>query len=335
MILAQSHQLAVRHRDVMLAHMKELGLWLNAKESVLSPLQRTTFLGVVWDSTLMQARLSPARIESILSAVKSLRLGQSLTPFRMIKVTRNKPWNVEETVVPVPGSHAGSFVSSQNANNRCLSHELGSVPRGTLESRSVEGPAFSWHINRLEMLAVFLALKNFLADLRGHHVLVPEVVELIWREFGQAQMDLLASRETSYCPLWFSLTHPAPLGQEVRVQTWPMLRLYAFPPIALLPGVLEGVRRDRVLLLLIAPQWSGRVWFPDLISLLDGPPLELPIRRDLLSQAGDSIFHPHPELWKLWAWPLRGPSSYTQVSQPRLLRPFFTQELPPRGNFMP
>ncbi len=34
--------------------------------------------------------------------------------------------------------------------------------------------------------------------------------------------------------------------------TWPMLHLYAFPPIALLPGVLEGVRRDRVLLLLIA-----------------------------------------------------------------------------------
>ncbi len=30
----------------------------------------------------------------------------------------------------------------------------------------------SWHINCLEMLAVFLALKNFLADVRGHHVLV-------------------------------------------------------------------------------------------------------------------------------------------------------------------
>ncbi len=197
-------------------------------------------------------------------------------------------------MVPVPGSHAGSFVSSQNANNRCLSHGLGSDPRGTLESRSVEGPAFSWHINRLEMLAVFLSLKNFLADLRGHHVLVPEVVELIWREFGQAQMDLLASRETSYCPLWFSLTHPAPLGEDVRVQTWPMLRLYAFPPIALLPGVLEGVRRgrDRVLLLLIAPRWSGRVWFPDLISLLDGPPLELPIRRSICPKQGTRYFTP-------------------------------------------
>ncbi len=44
---------------------------------------------------------------------------------------------------------------------------------------------------------------------------------------------------------------------------------------------------------------------------------------------------PQPELWKLWAWPLRGPSSWTQVSQPRLLRPFYTPDLLPRGNFMP
>ena len=130
-------------------------------------------------------------------------------------------------------------------------------------------------------------------------------MEGVW----QAQVDLFASRETSHCPLWFSLTHPAPLGLDAMVQTWPRLRLYAFPPVALLPGVLERVRRDRVCLLLIAPHWPGRVWFPDLVSLLDGPPLELPVRRDLLSQAEGSIFHPRPELWNLWAWPLRGPSS--------------------------
>ncbi len=183
LILAQSHQLAVRHRDVVLAHMEKLGLRLNAKKSVLSPLQRTTFLGVIWDSTSMQARLSPARIESILSAVKRIRLGQSLTvrqfqrllglmaaasnvipvgllhmrplqwwlrtkgfsprgnPFRMIKVTRRCLGNVEETLVPVPGSHVGSFMSSQDANDRCFSHGLGSDLRGTLRSRSVEGPS--------------------------------------------------------------------------------------------------------------------------------------------------------------------------------------------------
>ncbi len=48
----------------------------------------------------------------------------------------------------------------------------------------------------------------------------------------------------------------------------------------------------------------GRVWFLDLISLLDGSPWEIPVRRDLLSQAG--IYHPRPKLWKLWVWPLRG-----------------------------
>ncbi|KAI2644245.1 Transposon Ty3-I Gag-Pol polyprotein [Labeo rohita] len=79
LILAASESLAARHRDVVLAHMKTLGLRLNAKKSVLSPSQRTTYLGVVWDSTTMQARLSPARIESILVAVKRVKEDRSLT----------------------------------------------------------------------------------------------------------------------------------------------------------------------------------------------------------------------------------------------------------------
>ncbi|KAL0159961.1 hypothetical protein M9458_043686, partial [Cirrhinus mrigala] len=79
LILAQSEQTAVQHRDVVPAHMKELGLRLNTKKSVLSPLQRTTYPGVVWDSTTMQARLSPARIESILTAVARVKEGRSLT----------------------------------------------------------------------------------------------------------------------------------------------------------------------------------------------------------------------------------------------------------------
>ncbi len=77
MILAQSEQMAVQNQDVVLAHMKELGLRLIAKKSVLSPLQRTNYLGVVWDSTTMQARLSPARIDSILTAVTRVREGMS------------------------------------------------------------------------------------------------------------------------------------------------------------------------------------------------------------------------------------------------------------------
>ncbi len=126
--------------------------------------------------------------------------------------------------------------------------------------------------------------------LPGEWMLHTEVVKPIWRVFGQAQVDLFATQETAQCPLWYSLLHPAPLGLDAMVQTGPRLRLYAFPPVALLPGVLERVRRDGVRLLLVAPFWPGRVWFSDLISLLDGSPWEIPVRRDLLSQAG--VFTP-------------------------------------------
>ncbi len=45
LILAQSQEMAVRQRDVVLGHIRSLGLRLNTKKMVLSPAQRTTFLG--------------------------------------------------------------------------------------------------------------------------------------------------------------------------------------------------------------------------------------------------------------------------------------------------
>ncbi len=75
--------------------------------------------------------------------------------------------NVEETLVPVPGSLVGSFMSLQDANDRCLSHGLGSDLRGMLKSGSVEEPS--------SLMAHQLSGDdgcNFLADLRGQHVLL-------------------------------------------------------------------------------------------------------------------------------------------------------------------
>ncbi len=423
LILTHSEQMAVRNRDVVLAQIKELGLRLNAKKSVLSPLQRTTYLGVVLDSTTMQARLSPARIELILTTVRRVREGLSLTvkqfqrllglmaavsnvipfgllymrplqwwlkskgfspranPFRMIKVTRRclraldmwrKPWFLSQG--PVLGAPCRRVMLTTDASLTGWGAVMSGHPARGLWS----GHHLTWHINCLEMLAMFRALKHFLPDLRNHNVLVrtdntavvsyknhqgdlrsrplyklahqilvwfqdkflslravyipghlnvgadilsrqgprpgewslhPEMVKQIWRVFGQAQVDLFATRQTSHCPLWYSLTHPAPLGLDAMVQTWPRLRLYAFPPIVLLPGVLERVGRDGVRLLLVAPFWPDRVCLSNLISLLDGSPWEIPVRRDLLSQAEGMILYPCPELCKLWAWPLRGRNS--------------------------
>lgn len=109
----------------------------------------------------------------------------------------------------------------------------------------------------------------------GEWSLHPEVVELLWMEFGQMEVDLFVSQETPHCLLWFSHTHLAPLGLDAIVQTWPRLRLYAFLPIALLSGVLERVCRDGVHLLLVAQFWPAQVWFLDHVS-----PLSSTLRRE-------------------------------------------------------
>ncbi|KAI2651171.1 Transposon Ty3-G Gag-Pol polyprotein [Labeo rohita] len=217
LILAASESLAVQHRDVVLAHMKALGLRLNAKKSVLSPSQRTPYLGVVWDSTTMQARLSPARIESILAAVKRVKEGRSLTvkqflqllglmaaasnvipfgllymrplqwwlktkgfsprgnPFRMIKVTRRglrtldmwrKPWFLNQG--PVLGAPCRRVSLATDASLT----GWGAVMSGRSARGLWSGRHLSWHINCLEILAVFRALKYFLPDLKDRHVLV-------------------------------------------------------------------------------------------------------------------------------------------------------------------
>jgi len=69
--------MAVLHLDVILSHIRKLGQRLNAKKSVLLPAQRTTFLDVVWDSTMIQ--LFPAHIALMLSAINGVKIGQLLS----------------------------------------------------------------------------------------------------------------------------------------------------------------------------------------------------------------------------------------------------------------
>ncbi len=80
--------------------------------------------------------------------------------------------HVKETVVPVRRPSVGGSLLSRNANDGSLPHGLGAVMSGRSAQGLWEGPHLMWHINCLEMLAVFLALKDFLPDLRDHHVLV-------------------------------------------------------------------------------------------------------------------------------------------------------------------
>ncbi len=127
-----------------------------------------------------------------------------------------------------------------------------------------------------------------------------QTISQIWDLFGKAEVDLFASQESSQCPLWFSLSFPTTLGIDAFTHPWPNVSLYAFPPIKLIPAVLCSVKVSSARLLLIAPFWPSQTWFLELTPLLYRSPWEIPIRRDLLSQLQGKIWHPQPELWKLW-----------------------------------
>ncbi len=141
----------------------------------------------------------------------------------------------------------------------------------------------------------------------GGRRLHTQLVNLVWQRFGRAKVDLFASSTTTYCPLWFSPSPLLSLGLDAFAQEWPRTSLSAFPPIRLLPVIILRVRLDQVKhLLLVAPWWPSQSWFLDLVSLSIEPPWEIPLRHDRLTQARDTIWHPRPDLWRLWVWPLSG-----------------------------
>ena len=121
-------------------------------------------------------------------------------------------------------------------------------------------------------------------------------VQKLWRIFGRAEVDLFASEENTHCPIFFSKS------DDALAQTWPSRALYAFPPVSLLPQVLQRIRETSHSVLLIAPRWEGQTWFPELTQLSQTAPWPIPVRADLLSQARGTIWHPHPERWALHAW---------------------------------
>ncbi len=140
----------------------------------------------------------------------------------------------------------------------------------------------------------------------GEWRLHPETIRLIWSRFGEAQVDLFASPESSHCQLYFSLIE-VPLGTDALAHSWPLaLRKYAFLPVSLLAQTLCKLREDEEQVLLVATHWPTRTWFPELISLATAPPWRIPLRKDLFSQGLGTIWHPRPDLWNLHVWLLDG-----------------------------
>ncbi len=249
-----------------------LGLRLNAKKSVLSPLHRTIYPdGVGFDHDAGTSVSCPDRVDAHCShesqrrpvthcqaVSKAAGSDNSCvqhdtfwpavyeTPTAVAQDQRIFPEgkppshdhghaamptclrHVEETLVLVSVPGAGSSLSPHNASDGRIPHWLGSghewppCPHGLWSGRHL-----TWHINCLQMLAMFRELIHFLTDLRDRHLLVCNRQQCgrlyISHQGGLRSSPLYKLMHNSY--VWgsqYGSRHPRGKGDEADMENfWP------------------------------------------------------------------------------------------------------------------
>jgi hypothetical protein len=122
-----------------------------------------------------------------------------------------------------------------------------------------------------------------------------EIFDRICDTLGRPDIDLFASRINNRLPRYVSW-RPDPFAENVDAfqMSWKGLNAYAFPPFSVLTQVIRKAREEKPHLILIAPHWPTKPWFPLLKSLSQQefrlPPSSIflpqdPLREHRLGQA--------------------------------------------------
>ena len=122
---------------------------------------------------------------------------------------------------------------------------------------------------------------------------------------GFISIDLFASHRNHQLPVYCSLARDDnALACDAMSIDWTGMAAYAYPPISLLSRVLNKIRREDCIVLLVAPWWPQQAWFHTLMQLLVDIPISLPSDKDTLRMPGTKLrFHNVPHL-QLTAWTL-------------------------------
>ena len=131
------------------------------------------------------------------------------------------------------------------------------------------------------------------------------IANRVFMIMGYPSIDLFATRLNNRLPLYVS---PIPDQQALSIDAlsmdWNRIHAYAFPPFHLIPAVINKVQSSQCKIILIAPLWPDRPWFPELLRLLVSPPVYLPEIPKLLTQLKGKIIHQNPGPLQLHAWEL-------------------------------
>jgi ribonuclease HI len=208
-------------------------------------------------------------------------------------------------------------------------------------TRSLQLCQMTWDLltwcreHRVMLQAVHIpGTRNVLADKLSRQMCSPTEWELnsavlnklflIWQ---RPHIDLFATFQNRKLPQFCSLfPHPQAFHQDALSISWDQMSAYAFPPLAILNQVLQKIAREDVVVILIAPMWTRREWYPLLLELSIDFPYRLPVVRDLVTQQAGTLLHHNPAELCLVAWRLSGKPSLREAFQQELLQPVW----PPR-----
>ena len=133
----------------------------------------------------------------------------------------------------------------------------------------------------------------------------PKIIAPLIRD---CTIDLFASRLTHQLKPYFSWRpDPSAVHNDAFTMDWLNLMAYAFPPFNLIPSVLQKAKKEHATLVLVAPLWTTKPWWPLLIELIVNYPVYLGNNPKLLQDVSSSgAMHPLFPSLKLAVWRISG-----------------------------
>ena len=137
----------------------------------------------------------------------------------------------------------------------------------------------------------------------------PKFFRLAEKRWGPHTVDLFATRLNHQLDRFVSW-RPDPLAAAVDAFQFPLSgeNPWCFPPEALIPRLLGLLTRQRATVTLVAPQWQGKPWWPDLTRMMIDKPIKLPNHHSTLQAIGTNEFSGFPH-WNLAIFRISGAPS--------------------------
>jgi hypothetical protein len=101
--------------------------------------------------------------------------------------------------------------------------------------------------------------------------------------------------------------------------------LYAFPPFAVIPLILQKIIHDKARVLMVVPYWPTRPWFTRFTSLLESIPILISVTDDVLYLPFSKKKHPMVGKLSMIVGICSGNRMNPEVTRTKLFRPSSNQ----------